>query len=102
MSVASTLVLRTLALPVANSTLQERQFYFFLETSQAAKKTGKRRTASEKNTSAPSFATSSFSSSSFSIKTGVCGGAGAGASAGTSSSHTLHVSTPQPTRLQNH
>jgi hypothetical protein len=65
--------IRSLALPVANSTLQERQFYIFLETNQAAKKTGKRRTASEKN--------STFTSSNGAER---CGGAGAGAGAGAS------------------
>ena len=69
-----------LALPIANSTLQEQQFYLFLETSQATKKTGKkRRTCSEKN------ATFSSDSSSFGRK-----------------SSAASLFTPQPVRLENH
>ena len=46
------LSLRNLAPPVANSALHERQFLLFIESRQASKKPGKRRTASEKNSSA--------------------------------------------------
>jgi hypothetical protein len=76
-TLCSTLRLGALVLPVANSTLQEQQFHFFLETNQAAKKTGKRRTCSEKATNAVR----------------------------TSSGVYYHAATPQPTAasgLQNH
>lgn len=73
-SLPTTLRFGALVLPVANSTLQEQQFHFFLETNQAAKKIGKRRTCSEK----------------------------AGSARIASDGHYAHASTPQATGSQNH
>jgi hypothetical protein len=80
--------IRTLALPVANSTLQERQFYIFLETNQAAKKTGKRRTASEKNSTFASSGSTFRSTEREGRYEGGREGRGAGAGA--------YAMTPQP------